>query len=73
MASPMTMTRTIRITTAAITTERDGTPSKHLGPIVLSRHRVAHCVIDESVGPITAYEALALVSGGALAMGLLER
>ncbi|MBV8350978.1 MAG: hypothetical protein JOZ21_01725 [Verrucomicrobia bacterium] len=46
--------------------------SKHLGPIVLSRHRVTHGVIDESVGPITAYEALALVSGGALAMGLLE-
>jgi hypothetical protein len=33
---------------------------------------VAHGVIDESVGPMTAYEALALVSGGALAMGLLE-
>lgn len=47
--------------------------SRHLGPIVLSRHRVAHGVIDESVGPMTAYEALALVSGGALAMGLLER
>ena len=46
--------------------------SKHLGPIVLSRHRVAHGIIDESVGPITAYEALAFVSAGAFAMGLLE-
>ena len=45
--------------------------SKHLSPIVLSRHRVAHGVVDESVGPITAYEALALVTGGAVAMGFL--
>ena len=46
--------------------------SKHLGPIVLSRHRVAHGIIDESVGPITAYEALAFVFAAAIAMGLLE-
>jgi hypothetical protein len=46
--------------------------SKHLSPIVLSRHRVANGVIDESVGPITAYEALAFVSAGGVAMGLLE-
>jgi hypothetical protein len=38
---------------------------------VLSRHRVANGVVDESVGPITAYEALALISGCAFAMGLL--
>jgi len=38
---------------------------------VLSRHRVAHGVVDESVGPITAYDALALILGGAVAMGLL--
>ena len=44
--------------------------SEHLGPIVLSRHRVPHGVLDESVGPVTAYEALALLSGGAVAMGL---
>jgi hypothetical protein len=47
--------------------------SKHLSPIVLSRHRVANGVIDESVGPITAYDVAALLLGGALAMGLLER
>ena len=46
--------------------------SKHLSPIVLSRHRVANGVIDESVGPITAYDTVALLFGGALAMGLLE-
>jgi hypothetical protein len=47
--------------------------SKHLSPIVLSRHRVANGVVDESVGPVTAYDAVALLFGGALAMGLLER
>jgi hypothetical protein len=47
--------------------------SKHLSPIVLSRHRVANGVVDESVGPVTAYDAVALLLGGALAMGLLER
>jgi hypothetical protein len=45
--------------------------SKHLSPIVLSRHRVPDGVVDESVGTITAYEALALISGCAFAMGLL--
>jgi hypothetical protein len=48
-----------------------GEISKHLSPIVLSRHRVARGVIDESVGPITAYEALVLVSGGAVALGFM--
>jgi hypothetical protein len=47
--------------------------SKHLSPIVLSRHRVANGVIDESVGPVTAYEAVAMLLGGAWAMGLWER
>jgi hypothetical protein len=55
----------------AMTFPETGEVSKHLSPIVLSRHRVAHGVVDESVGPITAYEALALVSGCAVAMGLL--
>jgi hypothetical protein len=55
----------------AMTFPETGEVSKHLSPIVLSRHRVAHGVLDESVGPITAYEALALVSGCAVAMGLL--
>jgi hypothetical protein len=47
--------------------------SKHLSPIVLSRHRVAYGVVDESVGPVTAYDAVALLLGGALALGLFER
>lgn len=50
-----------------------GDISKHLSPIVLSRHRVANGVIDESVGPITAYDAVVLLLGGAMAMGLWER
>jgi hypothetical protein len=50
-----------------------GDISKHLGPIVLSRHRVPNGVVDESIGPITAYDAVALILGGALAMGLWER
>jgi hypothetical protein len=47
--------------------------SKHLSPVVLSRRQVVEGVVDESVGPITAYDAAALISGGALAMGLLAR
>jgi hypothetical protein len=50
-----------------------GDISRHLSPIVFSRHRAANGVIDESVGPITAYDAAALFLGGALAMGLWER
>jgi hypothetical protein len=50
-----------------------GDISKHLSPIVLSRHRVANGVIDESVGPITAYDGAVLFFGGALAMSLWER
>ena len=47
--------------------------SRHLSPVVLSRRRVTEGVVDESVGPITAYDAAALISGGALAMRLLAR
>ena len=50
-----------------------GEISKHLGPIVLSRHRVAHGVVDESVGTITAYQTVALLLGCAVVMGLCER
>ena len=49
-----------------------GDISKHLSPIVLSRHRVSNGVVDESIGPITAYDAVALLLGGALAMGLWD-
>ena len=57
----------------AMTFPETGEVSKHLSPIVLSRHRVTNGVVDESVGPITAYDAVALLLGGALAMGLWER
>jgi hypothetical protein len=50
-----------------------GEISKHLSPIVLSRRRVTDGVVDESIGPITAYDGAALVAGGALAMRLLAR
>jgi hypothetical protein len=50
-----------------------GEISKHLSPIVLSRRRVTGGVVDESIGPITAYDGAAVVAGGALAMGLLAR
>jgi hypothetical protein len=55
----------------AMTFPETGEVGKHLSPIVLSQYRVAHGVVDESVGPITAYEAFALISGGAVVMGLL--
>jgi hypothetical protein len=47
--------------------------AKHLSPIVLSRHRVANGFIDESAGPVTAYEASAFVIGSAVAAGMLQR
>jgi hypothetical protein len=47
--------------------------AKHLSPIVLSRHRVANGFIDESAGPVTAYEASAFAVGSAVAVGLLQR
>ena len=46
---------------------------KHLSPIVLSRHRVSKGFIDESVGPLTAYEASAFAVWSAVAVGLLQR
>jgi hypothetical protein len=49
-----------------------GDISKHLSSIVLSRHRVPNGVVDESVGPLTAYDAVGLLLGGALAMGLWD-
>ena len=47
--------------------------AKHLSPIVLSRRRVANGFIDESAGPVTAYEASAFAVGSAFAGGLLQR
>ncbi|MBV8330033.1 MAG: hypothetical protein JOZ61_06160 [Verrucomicrobia bacterium] len=46
--------------------------AKHLSPIALSRRHVSGGFIDESVGPVTAYEAAALVLAAALAMGVPE-
>jgi len=46
---------------------------KHLSPIVLSRHRVSKGFIDESVGPLTAYEASAFAVWSAVVVGLLQR
>jgi hypothetical protein len=46
--------------------------SRHLSPIVLCRHWVKDGAIDESVGPVTAYEASALLLGAAVTMGFLK-
>jgi hypothetical protein len=46
--------------------------SRHLSPIVLCRHWVKDGAIDESVGPVTAYEASALLLGVAVTMGLVR-
>ena len=46
--------------------------ARHLSPIVLSRHRVSKGFVDESVGPLTAYEASAFAVGSAMAVGLLQ-
>jgi hypothetical protein len=47
--------------------------TRHLSPIILSRHRVSKGFVDESVGPLTAYEASAFAVGSAMAVGLLQR
>jgi hypothetical protein len=57
----------------AIALPETDTITKHLSPIVLSRHRVANGFIDESVGPLTAYEASAFAIAGATAVGLLHQ
>ncbi|HYY31470.1 MAG TPA: hypothetical protein VE860_26245 [Chthoniobacterales bacterium] len=46
--------------------------AKHLTPVVLSRRHVSDGFIDESVGPVTAYEAAAVMMAGAVAMGVPE-
>jgi hypothetical protein len=46
--------------------------SRHLTPIILSRHRVPDGIVDESVGPVTAYQALAFVLGTGFALGVLQ-
>jgi hypothetical protein len=46
---------------------------RHLSPIVLSRHRVSKGFVDESVGPLTAYEAFAFALGSAMAVGSLHQ
>jgi hypothetical protein len=46
--------------------------SRHLSPIVLCRHWLKNGAIDESVGPVTAYEGSALLLGAAMTMGILK-
>ncbi|HEY0793678.1 MAG TPA: hypothetical protein VGD78_21635 [Chthoniobacterales bacterium] len=46
--------------------------SRHLTPIVFSRHRLPEGTIDESVGPITAYQALILAFGAGVACGVVQ-
>lgn len=46
--------------------------ARHLSPIVFSRHRVENGVLDESVGPVTAYQASIVALGACIMMGLFQ-
>jgi hypothetical protein len=46
--------------------------ARHLSPIVFSRHRVENGVLDESVGPVTAYQASIVALGACVMMGLFQ-
>jgi hypothetical protein len=46
--------------------------SRHLSPIVFSRHRVPNGVLDESVGPITGYQASIVGLSAGFALGLFN-
>ncbi len=46
--------------------------SRHLSPIVFSRHRVSNGVVDESVGPITGYQASIVGLSVSYAVGLFN-
>jgi hypothetical protein len=46
--------------------------ARHLSPIVFSRHRVENGVLDESVGPVTAYQASIVALGACAMMGLFQ-
>jgi hypothetical protein len=46
--------------------------ARHLSPIVFSRHRVENGVLDESVGPVTAYQASIVALGACSALGLFQ-
>jgi hypothetical protein len=46
--------------------------SRHLSPIVFSRHRVENGMLDESVGPITGYQASIVGLSAGFALGLFE-
>ncbi len=46
--------------------------SRHLSPIIFSRHRVSNGVLDESVGPITGYQASIVALSVSYALGLFN-
>lgn len=46
--------------------------ARHLSPIVFSRHRVESGVLDESVGPVTAYQGSIVALGACSALGLFQ-
>jgi hypothetical protein len=47
--------------------------SKHLTPILMCRHELPDGTLDDSVGPLTAFEASALGVGAAAGLNLIER
>ena len=46
--------------------------ARHLSPIVFSRRRIEYGVLDESVGPVTAYQASIVALGVCGALGLFQ-
>jgi hypothetical protein len=46
--------------------------ARHLSPIVFSRRRVEYGVLDESVGPVTAYQASIVALGVCGTRGLFQ-
>ncbi len=46
--------------------------SRHLSPIVLSRSKIKGGFMDESTGPITAYQATLLLVGGTFLTGMMH-
>jgi hypothetical protein len=47
--------------------------SKHLTPILMYRRELPDGVLEDSVGPVTAYEASAIGAGAAAGLNLLEQ
>jgi hypothetical protein len=77
MARPMIVFGTAFIPTLAEYVDPSTFPetdeiARHLSPIVFSRRRIEYGVLDESVGPVTAYQASIVALGVCGALGLFQ-